>query len=188
MHSPLSASRNVGRDPSRKPPPVRAASSGFSWFTAGPAPAGWLAMELPGGAAVLAYPPSAVPVQSDPGTVAAETAGTDGQPVLYLNATPQQGSETPANWRSFRLAHLRGEHAAGATLDASAAGLAFRGGTGSCVLDDYVTRIGTHHYREIACLVAGAHGGTVIVAATPADRWNSERGILEQAVDSYDVL
>jgi len=145
-------------------------------------------MELPGGAAVLAYPPSAVPVQSDPGTVAAETAGTDGQPVLYLNATPQQGSETPANWRSFRLAHLRGEHAAGATLDASAAGLAFRGGTGSCVLDDYVTRIGTHHYREIACLVAGAHGGTVIVAATPADRWNSERGILEQAVDSYDVL
>jgi hypothetical protein len=183
---PAPAARTT--QPDRPTAAAGPASSGFSWFKAGPAPTRWLAVELPDRTAVLAYPPTAAPVQSDPGTVAAETAGPDGQPVLYLNATPQQGSETTANWRSFRLAHLRSEHALSATLDSSAAGLAFRGGTGSCVADEYVTRIGAHHYREIACLVTGVRGGTVIVAATPAERWSAERGILEQAVDSYEAL
>ena len=32
----------------------------------------------------------------------------------------------------------------------------------------YVTRIGAHKYREIACLVAGTRGSSVLVVATPA--------------------
>ena len=62
--------------------------------------------------------------------------------------------------------------------------MAFRGGTGSCVADTYVTRIGAHEYREIACLVAGTRGSSVVVAA-PADSWDRYSPVLEQAVDSY---
>jgi len=163
------------------------ASYDFSWFKAGHVPAGWHFLELPDRTAALAYPPGASPVQSDPGTVAAGVTAPDGHLLIYLNATPRQGTESLANWRSFRIDHLRGEHAMQATLGASGEGLAFRGGTGSCVLDDYVTRIGAHHYREIACLVSGAAGSSVIVAATLASDWDHYRTTLEQAVESYAV-
>lgn len=61
----------------------------------------------------------------------------------------------------------------------------FRGGTGSCVEDTYVTRVGGHRYREIACLVAGTRGSSVLVAAAPAASWDRYRPVLEQAVDAY---
>lgn len=180
----------AARPPQPGPPATATApaSSAFSWFKAGRAPAGWRAVELPGRAAVMAYPPGAAPVPSDPGTVAAGAGGPDGQVLIYLNATPRQGAESLANWKSFRLDHLKGEHASSAALDASVTGLVFRGGTGSCVIDHYMTRIGAHHYREIACLVSGRHGSSVIVAATPASVWFRYRTILEQAVDSYELL
>lgn len=71
--------------------------------------------------------------------------------------------------------------------DATATGLAFLGGTGSCVIDDYVTRIGAHHYEELACLVQGRSGASVIVAAALAARWAQSRPLLEQAVAAYRV-
>ena len=61
----------------------------------------------------------------------------------------------------------------------------FRGGTGSCLEDTYVTRIGAHKYREIACLVAGVRGSSVLVAAAPADSWDRYSTVLQQAVDAY---
>jgi hypothetical protein len=61
----------------------------------------------------------------------------------------------------------------------------FRGGSGSCVEDTYVTRVGAHKYREIACLVAGTHGSSVLVVAAPTESWDLSSRIVEQAVDAY---
>jgi hypothetical protein len=156
----------------------------FSWFHAQPAPASWHKFTLPDGTGTLAAPPSLVRLPADPGTVAVGLpAGAE--ELIYLDATPRQGDETLPGWAAFRIAHLRDDDTAAATLDAHAEHLTFVGGTGSCVLDDYVTQVGAHHYREIACLVQGAHGGSVIVAATPAADWDHYRPLLEQAVSAY---
>ena len=61
------------------------------------------------------------------------------------------------------------------------------GGTGSCVVDDYVTKIGAHHYEELACLVQGRTGASVIVAAAPTAQWTQAAPLLEQAVAAYEV-
>ncbi|WP_427132058.1 hypothetical protein [Pseudarthrobacter sp. S9] len=168
---------------------IRAASpSGttpFAWFQAGPAPAGWRLMALPAGTAVLPIPPDASPVDGDPGSVSAEMTAANGALQIYLNATPKQGEESQANWPQFRLDHLTGENAASATLLSNRAGMPFRGGTGSCVADSYVTRIDAHRYREIACLIAGTRGSSVLVVASPAESWDLYSPLLEQAVDSY---
>jgi hypothetical protein len=152
-----------------------------------PAPAGWRHAALPNGTAVLSYPPSVHPVTGDKGTVSAARLGPGGAYELYLNVTPRQGAETLAHWAAFRLRFLRADSAATAHLDAAATGVAFRGGTGSCVIDDYVTRIGAHHYQEIACLVQGRTGASVIVAAAPAAAWAHARPLLFQAVAAYQV-
>jgi hypothetical protein len=124
-------------------------------------------------------------MQSDTGSVSAEIGAPNGDLQVYLNATPQQGDESQANWPQFRLENLTGEHAASATRTSSRDGMMFRGGTGSCVADSYVTSIGVHSYREIACLVAGARGSSVLVVATPTGSWDRYRPLLQQAVDSY---
>jgi hypothetical protein len=157
----------------------------FSWFHAGPAPEGWQSLELPKAMAVLSIPPGATPTPGDPGTVSATVTAPNGDLKIYLNATPQQGDESQSNWPEFRLAHLTGEHAASANRLAERAGMQFRGGPGSCVEDTYVTRIGGHKYREIACLVSGPRGGSVLVAAAPAVSWDRYSDVLEQAVDAY---
>ena len=157
----------------------------FAWFEAGPAPDGWTTMELPDGTAVLSVPPGAAPIESDTGSVSAALTAPDGGLLVYLNATPQQGEESQANWPAFRLDHLTGENAASATRISNRTAMMFGGGTGSCVADRYVTRIGAHEYREMACLVAGSRGGSVLVVATPAESWDRYTPLLEQVVDSY---
>ncbi|MET3919574.1 hypothetical protein [Arthrobacter sp. UYEF20] len=142
-------------------------------------------MELPDGTAVLSIPAGASPVQSDTGSVSAGITAPNGDLLVYLNATPRQGEESQVNWPQFRLDHLTGENAASATRISNRTGMVFRGGTGSCVADSYVTRIGAHRYREIACLVAGTRGGSVLVVAAPAESWDVYSPLLEQAVDSY---
>ncbi|WP_427135233.1 hypothetical protein [Pseudarthrobacter sp. S9] len=142
-------------------------------------------MELSDGTAVLSIPPDATPVQGDPGSVSAAITAPNGDLHIYLNSTPQQGEESLANWPEFRLDHLTGENAASATRMSSRTGMVFRGGTGSCVADSYVTRIGAHRYHEIACLVEGTRGGSVLVVASPTESWDLYSSLLEQAVDSY---
>jgi len=151
------------------------------------APPGWPRAALPGGTAVLSYPPSLRPLTGDNGTISAARLGPGGTFQLYLNATPRQGGETLAHWADFRLKFLRADTAAGARLDAAAQGVRFRGGTGSCVIDDYLTKIGAHHYQEIACLVQGRTSASVIVAAAPAASWAKARPLLFQAVAAYQV-
>jgi hypothetical protein len=154
---------------------------------AAPAPAGWHKMSLPNGTATLSYPPSLRPIAGDADAVSVARLDTTGHYLLYLNATPRQGNENLPHWAAFRLRLLRSDEASSVHQDGAATGVRFRGGTGSCVNDDYVTKIGTHHYEEIACLVYGKRGGSVVVAAAPAAQWRHARSLLDRAVAAYQV-
>jgi hypothetical protein len=166
-----------GRSPGRAFPPLRPVA----------APAGWPHLTLPDGAAVLSYPPSLRRLPGDTDAVSAARLSPRGAFQLYLNATPRQGSERLQDWAASRVKLLRSDDAAWAHQDAAAQGVQFRGGTGSCVIDDYLTRIGAHHYEEIACLVQGRTSASVIVAAAPAATWAQARPLLFRAVTAYLV-
>ena len=142
---------------------------------------------LPNGTAVLSYPPSLSRLAGDTDAVSAARLSPGGAFQLYLNATPRQGTERLRHWAASRLRLLRSDDAASAHQDAAAEDIKFRGGTGSCVIDDYVTRIGAHHYQEIACLVQGRTSASVIVAAAPAAAWARARPLLFRAVAAYLV-
>ena len=155
----------------------------FAWLHPAPAPPAWRLARLTGSAA-LAYPPSWHRIQSDPGTVSAAVviAGT-GLITEYLNATPQQASETLADWSSFRPAHNREEGDMQEQVLAAARDLRFRNGRGSCIIDRY--RTSRARYTEIACLVRAPTAETVIVAAGLSARWPQEAPALERAVSAF---
>jgi hypothetical protein len=157
----------------------------FAWLRPATPPAGWAQARLPSGRASLAYPPGWRSIQSDPGTVSAALLGTHGRIRGYLNATPRQGGETLANWARFRPAHNHEEGDMGVARDASARGLRFRTGSGSCVIDHYATV--SAHYREIACLVRGSRTSTVVVGAARPGDWNRLRPALERAISSFST-
>ena len=171
--------------PARSATPTRALDR--ATLVPAPAPHGWHQLTLPNGTAVLFYPPTMHRVSGDSDAVSAARLGPDGQYVLYLNATPRQGGESLQNWASYRLRVLRSDEASRASLDAAAGNRPFRGGTGSCVIDHYVTRVLAHRYTELACLVQGRTGASVIVAAAPTALWPSARAVLTQAVSAYTV-
>ncbi|WP_336852527.1 hypothetical protein [Sinomonas albida] len=168
--------------------PAAAVSKGpaFASFRAGAAPVGWKMFGLPDGTAALSVPPEAEPAQSDPGSVTAEVHSPSGELLLYFNATPKQGDETVAAWPEFRLDHLADENGSPAKQLSSRVGMAFLGGTGSCVEDTYTTRVG-HDYHELACFVEGASGGSVLVVAAPPQVWDRYSPLVQQAVDAYVV-
>jgi hypothetical protein len=151
------------------------------------APTEWRHLTLPNGTAELSYPPSLRAIAGDKDAVSAARLGPGGSFQLYLNATPRQGTEHPEHWAAFRLSRLRSDDAVSAHQDAAAEGVKFRGGTGSCVIDDYITRVGGHHYQEIACLVQGRTSASVIIAASPATSWAQARPLLLRAVAAYLV-
>lgn len=155
----------------------------FAWLHPAPAPAGWSTARLLGTTA-LAYPSSWQRVHSDPGTASAALVQPRTDLVAeYLNATPQQGAETLQNWAHFRPAHNEDEGDRHEQVLASAKGLRFRNGTGSCVIDRY--RTARTSYQEIACIVRGAHGTSVVVAAALAPRWQQDAPVLERAVSAF---
>ncbi len=151
-------------------------------------PARWLllAAVLPSGDAVLSYPPSMRRVHGDAVAVSAARFGPGRSYLLYLNATPREGAENLRNWPQFRLRLLRSDDASTAH-EIAAANVRFRGGTGSCVIDSYVSKIGAHHYDELACFVQGKSSASVVVAAAPASRWAASAPLLERAVAAYQV-
>ena len=132
--------------------PGRSPGQAFHPLLPAAAPSGWRHITLPDGTAMLSYPPSLRRIAGDKDAVSAARLGPGGRLQLYLNATPRQGTERLAHWAAFRLSRLRSDDATSAHEDAAAEGVKFRGGTGSCIIDDYITRIGGHHYQEIACL------------------------------------
>lgn len=149
------------------------------------APHAWPAASLPGGLARLAYPPGWHAARTDPGTVTYVRTDARGRIAGYLNATPRQGPETLANWARFRPAHNADEGDRHVVRHSATTGVPFHGGRGSCVDDSYQTSVTS--YRELACLVAGRHGSSVVVAAAPLARWSSERPALLRALASYAV-
>jgi len=155
----------------------------FRWLHPRPAPRGWKLARLPSGAATFAYPKTWRPIRTDPGTASVALIGHARSIRGYLNATPRQGRETLANWPSFRIQHLREEESStDVRLIASAHGLRFRSGRGSCVIDSY--RTSRTRYREIACLVAGSRTSSVLVGAAPSKTWGQQAETIERAIAS----
>lgn len=178
-----------GALPARSGPAQMAAAavpaSGFGWLRPRTAPAGWMAARLPRQAAVLSYPRWLQSQRGDAGTVTVGLSSRTGTVLAYLNVTPQQGGESLRDWIGFRLAHLREDGDRAVRLDARSAAVAFRGGRGQCVMDDYTTKIHSNHYREIACFVRAGKHGSVLVAATPVTEWKAYGGVLERVVSAY---
>ena len=167
--------------------PGRSPGRAFPRLVPAAAPAGWPHLTLPNGTAVLSYPPSLHRLAGDKDAVSAARLSPGGAFQLYLNATPRQGAERLRHWAAYRLRLLRSDDAASAHEVSAAEDVKFRGGTGSCVIDAYVTRIGGHHYQEIACLVQGRTSASVIVAAAPSATWAQARPLLSRAVAAYLV-
>jgi hypothetical protein len=151
------------------------------------APPGWHRARLPDGAAVLAFPPSMHLIAGDAGEVSAARLSAAGAFLLYLNSTPKQGAETLANWPAFRVRHQRREDASSVRMLAASHGVRFLGGTGTCVVDAYVTRVHANHFTELACFVRGRTGASVIVAASPTASWAGGADLLFRAVAAYQV-
>jgi hypothetical protein len=159
----------------------RPATGAFAWLHPASPSARWNVARSRGGA--LAYPAGWRRIRTDPGTASVALLGVGGRIDAYLNATPQQGPETLANWSSFRPGHNRREGDRSVRLLAASNDLTFRSGRGACVLDDYTTSKAA--YREIACLVSGARASAVVVAAAPTALWSHQASTLERAVSSF---
>ena len=165
-------------------PTVAPQARAFAWLRPSPPPHAWHTSRLPGGVARLAYPLGWQSIRSDPGTFSAAVRARTGEIRGYLNATPRQGTETLADWGSFRVDHNRDEGDVKVRPVASATGLGFRNGHGSCVIDNYTSSSG-RSYREIACIVAGAQATTVVVGAAPPAQWPQQGPAIERAISSF---
>ena len=161
---------------------VNAQAPAFRWLHPQPPPPGWKLARLPSGAATFAYPSTWRPIRTDPGTASVALLGHAGSIRGYLNVTPRQGTETLANWPSFRIHHLGDEGSTDVRLIARAHGLRFRSGRGSCLIDSY--RTSRTRYREIACLVAGNRTSSVVVGAAPSKTWTQQAETIERAIAS----
>ena len=107
--------------------------------------------------------------------------------LVYLNAGPKSGGERISDWPSSANGIPRRRGGSLGARSANASGLTFRGGRGSCVIDDYITHVKAHHYREIACFVQGRATASVIVAAALASAWPKYAPELERAVEAWQV-
>jgi hypothetical protein len=150
-------------------------------------PQGWTQLDGVPSVGPLPVPPGFRAVAGDPGTLTAVLFGPGGAYLGYLNATPRQGGERLQGWPKFRLEHLRDEDASSARKDATAqlvrTGTALR----SCVADDYVTRVGSHDFHEVACLVVQQSASSVIVGATPSGDPAHVWAELQRAVAAYSA-
>jgi hypothetical protein len=129
----------------------------------------------------MVYPPSWHRIHGDAGTASAALTTSGGKFVGYLNLTPRQGKESLANFPAFRLAHNHDEGDRQIRRLAAATNLTFPTGRGSCVKDQYRTKIGAE-YIELACIVSGQHTTAVIVGAAPPSAWSAAGGQISQAI------
>jgi hypothetical protein len=167
--------------------PGHSPRSAFPPIAAAAPPAGWSHVALPDGTAVLSYPPALRPLHGDKVAVSVAKVSPADTFQLYLNATPREGTESLQHWAAFRLHLLRSDDAASASVVSAAQGVRFRGGTGSCVIDRYVTKKHANHFEEIACLVQGRTSASVVVAAAPSAQWGQASPVLFRAVAAYSV-
>jgi len=137
--------------------------------------------------ASIAYPPTFAPIGGDAGTVSFAVRSRQNAVRAYLNVTPRQGDETLGDFAAFRVHLIAGDDDLHVRRESAAEGLVFQGGRGSCVTDDYLTRVGHHHYREIACFVVGDRGGVVVIAAATTAEWNYFKPELHAAIASLAI-
>jgi hypothetical protein len=166
-------------------PPAATLAGAFSWLHPSRPPAGWVAATIASGNATLFYPPDWKPTAGDPGTVTAALRDNSGVYHGYLNVTPRQGAERLTGWAAFRTGRNR-EEGDGQVRDLAAAeGLRFRDARGSCVIDEYLSRVRSHPYREIACIVAGRRALSVFVGAALQQDWTALGPLLERAASDF---
>jgi hypothetical protein len=168
---------------------LQAASSStlgsFGWLTSTTPPTSWAKITVPSGVGTLSSPPGFRTVHGDPGTLSVALLNSVGTYLGYLNVTPHQGDETLQNWTAFRLTHLLDDDAVSVHEDTAVQSVRIAGAVRSCVIDNYVTTVGHHHFHEVACDVTSGSVSSVVVAATPsadpAHVWTE----LERAVAAY---
>jgi len=161
--------------------------AGLGWLTPQTAPTGWRATTTASGGATLFYPPAWALVPGDHGTVSAALRDDSGRYAGYLNVTPGEGAERLRGWARFRIEHNREEGATGVQRSAAAEGLSFRNARGSCVIDDYVSRVRSHPYREIACIITGHRNTAVLVGAALVRDWPALGKTIQQAASAFVV-
>jgi hypothetical protein len=182
--SPGAGSSGV-RAPAGAPRVVAARpGSPFGWLRPAPAPASWH-QATTSSRATLFYPADWKQIPGDEGTVTRSLRDTGGLYLGYLNATPRQGTEALHGWAGFRTGHNREEGDQQLRQIAAAEGLRFRDATGSCVVDDYLSRVGGNAYREIACLVSGHRNTDVFIGAALKRDWPALCATLERAASAF---
>ena len=131
----------------------------------------WRHATISSGDATLAYPSGWKAIPGDTGTVSFATRDRVGRYLGYLNVTPRQGAEQLAGWAAFRAGRNAAEGDKQVQILNSAENLKFANARGSCVTDDYLSKVGGNPYRELACIVAGRHGTDVFVGAALSREW-----------------
>jgi hypothetical protein len=165
-------------------PAAQPASPTVAWPSPQPAPGGWSAATIASGAATLYYPAGWSAVAGDRGTVSA-VLRESGLYRGYLNVTPRQGDERLLGWARFRTARNRAEGDTRVRLVAAAEGRPFRAAArGSCVIDDYRSRVGANPYRELACILSGRRATSVFIGAALQRDWPLLGPLLRRAASA----
>jgi hypothetical protein len=156
----------------------------FSRLAPAPAPPGWRTATIASGGSTLRYPPSWKAIPGDEGTVTAAMRDARGLYRGYLNVTPRQGAEQLAGWAAFRISRNHSEGDKRVHELAAAEGLRVGNGRASCLIDDYLSRVESHRYRELACIVAGRRDTSVFIGATLVSDWPRLAGTIEGAASA----
>jgi hypothetical protein len=141
---------------------------------------GWNHATISSGAATVAYPSGWEAIPGDAGTLSFATR-RGALYVGYLNVTPRQGAEQLTGWARFRTHRNAEEGDKQVRALSSSENVPVANGRGSCVVDDYVSRVGSHPYRELACIVAGRHSASVFVGAALRSDWSTLATVVRQA-------
>ena len=157
----------------------------FSWLRAVPSPKTWTSATIASGGATLSYPSNWKPIPGDRGTVTAALRDSRGLYRGYLNVTPRQGAEQLAGWATFRAVRNTQEGDRRTRVVAAAENLRLDRARGSCVVDDYLSRVGSHPYREVACIFTGSRYTNVFIGATLVRDWPTLGRVVERAASAF---
>ena len=157
----------------------------FSWLRAVPSPKTWTSATIASGGATLSYPSNWKPIPGDRGTVTAALRDSRGLYRGYLNVTPREGAEQLAGWAAFRTRRNMQEGDRRTRVVAAAENLRLDRARGSCVVDDYLSRVGSHPYREVACIFTGSRYTNVFIGATLVRDWPTLGRVVERAASAF---
>jgi hypothetical protein len=178
--APSPSRSRVAKASTPAPRPMNA----FSWLRPRAAPAGWVGKSIESGGAVLFHPPGWKHTAGDKGTVSFSLRNGRGLYRGYLNLTPRQGAERLAGWADFRTMRNRAEGDRRVREQAAAESLHFAGASGSCVIDDYLSRVGSNPYTELACIASGRRYTNVFVGAALSRDWARLGPLIERAASA----